>query len=89
MTITDTKPNELIRIQLEFLRPFKGTNTVEFAFKPEGSATFMTWSMRGKNTFISKCMGLFMNCEKMMSNFFDQGLQNLNTVIQDQPHKAA
>ena len=89
MTITDIKPNDLIRMRLEFLRPFKGTNTVEFAFKPEGSATHMTWSMYGKNTFISKCMGLFMSCDKMMSKFFDEGLQTLNTAIQNQPHKAA
>src|SRR6185436_17101875 len=29
MTITESRPSELILIQLEFLRPFKATNTTE------------------------------------------------------------
>src|SRR5258707_7222228 len=33
MTITESRPSELIRIKLEFLKPFKATNTAEFTFK--------------------------------------------------------
>src|SRR5262249_33651492 len=33
MTITESRPSEFIQINLEFLRPFKATNTSEFAFK--------------------------------------------------------
>src|SRR5207248_5559157 len=32
MTILDSKPNDLIRINLEFRRPFKNTNLAEFTF---------------------------------------------------------
>src|SRR5256885_2151620 len=35
MTITDTKPDELVRIKLEFFKPFKATNTAEFTFAPQ------------------------------------------------------
>src|SRR6266478_4954051 len=42
MTITESRPSELIRIKLEFLRPFAGTNDVEFTFKPEGDQTVVT-----------------------------------------------
>ncbi|MCI0635291.1 MAG: SRPBCC family protein, partial [Actinobacteria bacterium] len=35
-TITESRPNELIRIRLEFARPFKATSTAEFTFRPEG-----------------------------------------------------
>jgi hypothetical protein len=32
MTVTDSRPNELIRIRLDFLKPFAGTSTAEFTF---------------------------------------------------------
>src|SRR6266480_2742977 len=35
MTVTDSRPNDLIRLKLEFFRPFAATNTAEFTFKPE------------------------------------------------------
>ena len=31
MTIVDSRPGELVRIKLEFRRPFAATNTAEFA----------------------------------------------------------
>ena len=30
MTITESRPSELVRIKLEFLKPFEATNTAEF-----------------------------------------------------------
>ena len=39
MTITESRPNDLIRIKLEFFKPFAATNTAEFTFKPEGNQT--------------------------------------------------
>jgi len=35
MTLTEGRPPELIQIKLEFVRPFAGTNTAEFTFRPE------------------------------------------------------
>ena len=35
MTIVERRPNELVRIKREFLKPFEATNTAEFVFKPE------------------------------------------------------
>src|SRR3989338_8452512 len=34
MTITESRPNELVRFRLEFLKPFKATHTAEFTFQP-------------------------------------------------------
>ena len=39
MTITESHPSDLIRIDLEFLKPFKGSNVAEFTFKPQGDQT--------------------------------------------------
>lgn len=80
MTITESRPDELVRFQLDFLKPFEASNTAEFAFKPEGNQTHVTWSMSGKNNFMFKAVGLFMNCDKMIGDQFEQGLANLATV---------
>src|SRR6266478_2649762 len=69
-TIVESKPDELIRIKLEFEKPFKATNTAEFTFKPENDQTLVTWSMFGKNNFLGKAVSLFMNCDKMVGSEF-------------------
>jgi len=42
MTLTESRPNDLIRIKLEFVRPFAATSTAEFTFRPEGNQTAVT-----------------------------------------------
>ena len=77
MTITESRPNELIRIRLEFIEPFAATNTAEFIFKPEGDGTVVTWSMTGDKNFMAKAFHLFMNMDKMIGGQFEIGLANL------------
>ena len=81
MTITESRPNDLIRMNLEFIKPFKATNITEFTFKPEGNLTVVTWTMSGKNNFLSKAVGLFMDCDKMVGGEFEKGFENLKTVL--------
>ncbi|MDB6025475.1 MAG: polyketide cyclase [Verrucomicrobiales bacterium] len=80
MTIIESRPYELVKIKLDFFKPFAASNTAEFTFKPEGNQTLVTWSMYGKNGFMSKAVGLFMNCEKMLGGFFEKGLAQLASV---------
>lgn len=82
MTITDSRPSELILIKLEFTRPFAATNTAEFAFKPEGNQTRVTWAMFGKNTFMSKAIHLVMDMDKMVGANFEQGLAQMKSVAE-------
>ena len=82
MTITESKPGELVRMKLDFLKPFPSTSTAEFALKPEGSGTALTWTMLGKANFMMKCMGLIMNCDKMVGGQFEQGLTNLRSIVE-------
>src|SRR5436305_162657 len=65
-TIVESVPDELVRIKLEFEKPFNATNTAEFTFKPDGDQTLITWSMFGKNGFMGKAVSLFMDCDKMV-----------------------
>ncbi len=86
-TITESRPSDLIRIKLEFVRPFAVTNTAEFTFEPEGDQTAVTWSMTGKNTFMSKTVGLFMDMDKMVGGQFEQGLAQLKSVVEAAPRR--
>ena len=55
MTITESRPSDLIRIKMEFFKPFAGNSIAEFTFKPEGNnQTAVTWSMTGENNFMVK-----------------------------------
>jgi hypothetical protein len=80
MTILDSRPDAAIQIKLEFLRPFQATHLAEFAFRPAGDQTEVTWTMSGKNNFVGKAVTLVMNCDKMVGGQFEQGLANLNSA---------
>jgi hypothetical protein len=82
MTITESKPDELVRIDLQFIRPFAGSNTSEFTFQPQGEQTTVTWSMDGKLNFVTKGMNLFMSMEKMIGDQFEQGLAQMKSVVE-------
>lgn len=80
MTITESTPNELIRMKLEFVKPFEATSTTEFTLEPQGEGTKVTWSMSGRNNFMGKAVSLFMDCDKMVGDQFEQGFDNLKSV---------
>ena len=82
MTLTESRQPELIRIRLEFVKPFAATNIAEFTFKPEGNQTVVTWSMSGKNNFIARAFCLFVNMDKMVGGEFEKGLENLKSVTE-------
>jgi len=82
MTITESRPSDLIRIKLDFVKPFASTATAEFSFKPEGNHTAVTWSMAGRNNFTSKAICLFMNMDKTVGGQFERGLANLKSVTE-------
>jgi hypothetical protein len=82
MTLTESRAGELVRIKLDFIRPFASTNITEFAFKPDGERTNVTWSMSGTNNFMAKAFGLFVDVEKMVGADFEKGLGQLKSVAE-------
>lgn len=84
-TIVESRPNELIRIRLDFVRPFAGTSTAEFTFTPEGDRTAVTWSLYGRNNFVGKAMCLFTDMDKMVGGQFEQGLAQMKAVTEVAP----
>jgi len=87
MTILESKADELVSMKLEFSRPFACTNHVRFELVPAQAGTRVSWIMEGKNSFIGKAIGLFMDMDAMVGKDFEQGLANLNTVAQAETQK--
>jgi uncharacterized protein YndB with AHSA1/START domain len=80
MEIIEAKPPTRLRLALDFSEPFEAHNTVTFSLVPEDGATRVTWAMDGRNTFVSKVMGLFLDFDALVGRDFEDGLANLATV---------
>lgn len=75
MTIIDSSPPTRLMIKLVFEKPFKGENTSEFQLARAGTATEITWTMRGNRPFIGKLMDVLMNMDRMIGADFESGLE--------------
>jgi len=82
MRITESTPDRKVGIALEFIKPFKASNTATFTLVPDASGTRVTWAMDGQNTLVSKLMGLFMNMDRMIGGEFEKGLASLKGIAE-------
>jgi uncharacterized protein YndB with AHSA1/START domain len=82
MTVIESRPSDLIRIKMEFFKPFAGNSIAEFTFKPEGNQTAVTWSMTGENNFMAKAIHLFINMDKMIGGQFEKGLAQIKSLVE-------
>jgi Polyketide cyclase / dehydrase and lipid transport len=85
MTIIESRPSDLIKIKLEFIKPFAATNATDFTFTPSGNSTNVKWTMSGDNNFIGKAFSLFMNMDKMIGADFEKGLAQMKMVAESAP----
>jgi hypothetical protein len=88
MTITQSTPATQIVIALDFFKPMKANNTAEFSFEPADGGVRVTWSMHGKNSFMAKAFGLFVDVDKMVGKSFEEGLQKLGEAAKALPPAA-
>ncbi|MGX5801646.1 SRPBCC family protein [Bradyrhizobium sp. Arg314] len=82
MEITGSAPSSLVSLKLDFEKPFRANNTVDFSLSPSGNGTTVTWAMRGARPFIAKLMGLFMNFDTLIGKDFEAGLDNLRRATE-------
>jgi uncharacterized protein YndB with AHSA1/START domain len=82
MEITDTSPPSLVRIKLDFMKPFEAHNDVDFTLEARGDSTNVTWAMHGPMPFMSKLMSVFVSMDRMIGNDFEIGLANLKAVAE-------
>lgn len=82
MEITEAIEHSRVRIALEFLKPFKSSNTTTFELTPDGGVTHVVWSMVGPNTLMIKIMGIFKSMDKMIGSDFERGLTQLKATVE-------
>ena len=83
MTITQSITGELVRVQVDFQRPFVARNVNEFRFAPVENGTRVTWSMRGPNVPLLRVMSVFTSVDKLMGKHFETGLANLAATVEN------
>jgi len=83
MTVVESRPNELVDIDVAFTKPFEGSSNSRFDFKPEGNQTVVTWSMGGPQNFFMKAMCIVFNGKKMMGGEMEKGLAQLKAVAEN------
>jgi uncharacterized protein YndB with AHSA1/START domain len=82
MEITEAKPSSKVSLRLDFTKPFKANNLVDFTMAPRGDSSDVTWDMHGPTPFIGKIMHVFINMDRMVGKDFDTGLANLKTIAE-------
>ena len=82
MEIVESLSASKVVIDLHFMEPFEAKNVTTFSFAPDAGGTEVNWSMKGKNTFISKIMCVFMDMDSMIGADFESGLSQLKTVAE-------
>lgn len=82
MEITASVPSSQVALKLDFEKPFRANNTVDFSLSTSGEGTTVTWAMRGARPFIAKLMGLFMNFDNLIGKDFEAGLDNLRRLAE-------
>ncbi|MFR0693622.1 SRPBCC family protein [Enterobacterales bacterium AE_CKDN230030158-1A_HGKHYDSX7] len=82
MEIIDSDPGRRTAIALDFLKPFKASNTAEFTLAPSDGGTQVTWAMYGPVPFVAKIMHLFIDVDRMVGKDFEAGLANLKRLAE-------
>lgn len=82
MEITDAAEASSVQIALEFLKPFKASNTTVFSLEPADDGTNVTWAMTGQKTFMTRVMGIFRSMDSMVGPDFEKGLIRLKAVAE-------
>ena len=77
MEIMDAVAPSKVLIKLDFMQPFEAHNTTEYALRPQGDSTTVSWAMYGPSPFIAKVMGIFASMDSMVGKDFEKGLAKL------------
>jgi len=80
MEITGATPPKRLEIALQFLKPFKSSNTTTFQLEDSDGITVVTWRMVGPKTFATRVMGIFTSMDKLVGRDFERGLANLSAA---------
>jgi uncharacterized protein YndB with AHSA1/START domain len=82
MEITAAEAPSRLQIALQFLKPFKSSNTTTFDLADRDGGTHVVWRMVGPKTLMTRIMGIFSSMDKMVGRDFEKGLAQLADAAQ-------
>ena len=85
MEITESEPPRRVKLDLNFIKPFKSNNVTTFTLEPRDAGTHVHWTMDGPSPLMMKVMMLFMNMDKLVGRDFEEGLSNLKREAESAP----
>jgi len=82
MLITDSVPSSVVRIDLNFSKPFETHNKVVFNIQPQAGGSTVSWEMQGPAPLIARVMHVFFNMDKMVGKDFEDGLAAMKAAAE-------
>ncbi len=81
--IVAIQPYERIDYKLRFIKPFRAESDVYLITEHAGEGkTLVRWGITGRINYPFNVMLVFMNMEQSLGDDFNQGLQNLKTILE-------
>ncbi|WP_431956394.1 SRPBCC family protein [Nocardia lijiangensis] len=70
-------------VRLEFLKPFKATNHVDFELNPtESGATEVVWRMTGQQHGLMALLGKVVSMDRLVGKDFEKGLTRMKAAAE-------
>jgi hypothetical protein len=83
-TIIESIPNQLVRTKLEYKKPMEMSQIADISITQSGNESIVKWSVQGQNNFIGRVFCFFMNMEKTVGGYFEQGLNKLKSTVESE-----
>lgn len=84
MEISKSVAPSAIDLRIDFTRPFKANDIIEFRTDTRQGATRVTWVMHGSTAFMTKVARVFVNMDNLIGKDFDRGLANMKAIAEKQ-----
>ena len=84
MLITESVPSSLVKIDLNFTKPFEARNKVVFSIQPQAGGSVVHWEMAGPAPLMARVMHVFFDMDKMVGKDFEAGLADLKAAAEKQ-----
>ncbi|WP_237198857.1 SRPBCC family protein [Rothia nasimurium] len=81
MTVVTVEDN-LVEVDIEFIKPWAAQNRSHFKLQPTEGGTAVAWSMSGEQNLIMKAMFKVFNMQKRIGADFERGLARLKVAAE-------
>ena len=82
MTITGSEPPQVVKINLQFIKPFESDSITTFTLTPDGAGTRVEWAMEGQSNFLTKAFTLFSSMDSAVGPDFERGLSQMKQLAE-------